>query len=92
MNLYRCNLCKAVVSRESTKKWMSSCCTSHGDVMARLYLIQKKEVPKWCSHISISYEGEYCYNGLEVWHWKYCPKCGARRPANTLTAAPEGKV
>ena len=34
----------------------------------------------WCEHISLSISGKYCYNGLDIGHWLFCPKCGKPKP------------
>ena len=42
-----------------------------------------KQMPPWCNHIARNSEGVFCYNGMQIEGWHFCPKCGASRPPRT---------
>ena len=36
--------------------------------------------PKWCRHISMNSIGQWCYNGMYISGWHFCPKCATPCP------------
>jgi len=48
MNSYRCNVCKKVVKRDSTKLWIKSVCASGGTCgWSRLYRLAPNAARLW---------------------------------------------
>lgn len=39
-----------------------------------------KQLPQWCRHISLNTTGRWCYNGMDISGWHFCPKCATPCP------------